>query len=214
MRKLDKHPIPALLAAQAAQWLADYLEDTSSNTRKYRYRAEEIKAALRDETGWKCVYCESKIGHNTPGDVEHKVPSSKQPTLHFSWENLTIACTECNRRKNDYYEQDAAFLDPYTDPVEEMLIHLGPLVFWRPGDERAEATVRTLALDTMERRQLFQQKLDLLEKARNLLDLVTKASSPLRALREDELRRMQDRRSEYSATVRSYIETATNSVQR
>jgi uncharacterized protein (TIGR02646 family) len=205
MRRLTKHVVPLLLATNAAKWLMEYLDDPSSNTRKYRYRATEIKEALREETGWKCVYCESKIGHNTPGDVEHKVPSSKNPSLHFEWSNLTTACTECNRRKNDYYEKVIAFLDPYTDDVEEMLVHLGPIVYWRPGDERAEATVRTLELDTMARKELFQQKCDLLEKARNLLELVTQTSGPLRELREDELRRMQDARSEYSAAIRSYV---------
>ena len=172
--------------------------------------APEIKTALCEETGSKCIYCESKIGHNTPGDVEHKIPSSKAPTLHFDWGNLTIACSECNRRKNNYYERDAAFLDPYADPVEEILLHLGPLVYWRPGDERAEVTVRTLELDTMARSQLFQKKLDILEKARSLAELVIRSSGALRALREDELRRMQDVDSEYSATVRSYIKTGAN----
>ena len=205
MRCLTKHPVPPLLSERGPQWLADFLENPS-DTNKYRYRSPEIKTALREETGWKCVYCESKIGHNTPGDVEHKVPSSKEPSLHFEWENLTIACTECNRRKNDYYERDAGFLDPYSDPVEEMLVHFGPLVYWQLGNERAEVTVRTLGLDTMERVAVFQQKLNLLEKARSLAELVFQASGPLRALREDELRRMQEVRSEYSATIRAYIE--------
>jgi hypothetical protein len=206
MRRLVKLPVPPLLAAQSAQWLADYLDDPSSSTKKYRYRAPEIKDALCSETGWKCVYCESKIGHNTPGDVEHKIPSSKVPMLHFEWENLTVACSECNRRKRDYYEPDVGFLDPYVDPVEELVLHSGPFSSWRLGDERAEVTVRTLELHDMTRRELVQQKYDLLEKARNLIALVTQASGRLRLLREDELRRMQDIRSEYSAMVRPYIQ--------
>src|SRR5687768_6014392 len=110
MRKLEKLPIPELLAANGTQWLEEYIKDPSSATTRYRYRAREIKDALREETGWKCVYCESKIGHNTPGDVEHKVPSRKNPALHFDWYNLTVACTECNRRKNDYFEKEIGFL--------------------------------------------------------------------------------------------------------
>jgi hypothetical protein len=82
----------------------------------------------------------------TPGDIEHKVPSSKNRRLHFVWSNLTVACTECNRRKLDYYEIGAEFLDPYSDPVEDCLIHLGPIVYLAPGHQRAEITVRTLSL--------------------------------------------------------------------
>lgn len=206
MRRLEKGDAPAVLAENHAKWLSEYLANLSSDRCRYRYRDPQIKEALRRETGWKCVYCESKIGHNTPGDVEHKVPSSKSRNLHFSWTNLTVACTECNRRKLDYYEKGAEFLDPYQDPVEDWLVYLGPLVYWVPGKVRAEITVRTLLLDSMERAQLFQRKCDVLEKARALVELATNSDSPmLVALRKDELRRMQDRSAEYSATVRAYL---------
>ena len=89
---------------------------------------------LKEETGFKCVYCESKIGHNTPGDIEHKIPSSKDEDQHFAWNNLTIACTECNRRKNDYYVIGNEFLDPYSDDVENVLEHHGPLVYWKNSE--------------------------------------------------------------------------------
>lgn len=209
MRKLAKLPIPTVLATNGASWLAEYLKDPSSNTCRTRYRHAEIKETLRTETGWKCVYCESKIGHNTPGDVEHKVPTSKKQELHFVWENLTIACTECNRRKNDFYNEAEAFLDPYVDDVEACLMHLGPLVYWQPGHTRAEISVRTLDLDSGKRRALFERKKETLEKARSLLDLVrTTSTELLRKLRQDELDRMHRVDAEYSAMVRAYVKQA------
>ncbi len=123
MRKIQKLQIPEILASNSAKWLSEYIEDKSSSNRRYRYRETDIKNQLKQETADKCVYCESKIGHNTPGDVEHKIPSSKNINLHFDWNNLTIACTECNRRKNDYYEEGIEFLDPYEDDVEVLLEH-------------------------------------------------------------------------------------------
>ncbi|WP_353254502.1 hypothetical protein [Salinisphaera sp. PC39] len=93
MRNLDKLQEPAVLEEYSAQWLQDYVENPGSSNKKYKYRHPDIKKQLKDETGFKCVYCESKIGHNTPGDIEHKVPSSRDIELHFFWENLTIACT-------------------------------------------------------------------------------------------------------------------------
>ncbi len=206
MRRLTKGTVPPVLADNQEEWLSEYLANTGSETCRVRYRHPDIKQALRQETGWKCVYCESKIGHNTPGDIEHKVPSSKERNLHFSWSNLTVACSECNRRKSDYYEKGAEFLDPYSDPVEDWLLHLGPVVYWAPSHARAEVTVRTLALDTGERAQLLQQKLDVLEKARALLELLgTSAGDVLLELRKDELRRMQECTAEYSAMVRAYV---------
>lgn len=210
MRRVTKLPIPPILAKKAKPWLAAFLADLASEQKKTKYRHPSIKKVLRKETGWKCVYCESKIGHNTPGDIEHKVPTSKDPNLHFEWTNLTVACTECNRRKLDYYMIGNEFLDPYDDDVEAWLLHLGPLVYWRPGLARAEVSIRKLELDTGKRAALLDRKKDVLEKARSLLEGIASAAHPiLKALREDELKQMCAAEAEYSAMVRTYVEHAT-----
>ena len=163
MRNLQKLPIPHVLATNHETWLAHYLADKLNQTNRYRYRHPDIKSTLRAETGEKCVYCESKIGHNTPGDIEHKVPSSRNENLHFTWENLTIACTECNRRKNDYYEEGDEFLDPYADDVESCIEHYGPVMGWTNGNNRAEITVKMLELDTSARFSLISRKIEKIE---------------------------------------------------
>lgn len=207
MRRLTKLQIPRVLADNGATWLAEYLAEPGSDTKRLRYRHAEIKSTLKQETAWKCAYCESKVGHNTPGDIEHKVPSSKNPRLHFDWENLTVACTECNRRKNNYYEKGTEFLDPYADDVEACLLHLGPLVYWKPDHERAELTVRILEFNSPKRRALLDRKTEHLEKTRALLDLATRPGEDLlRALRRDEVTRMCAPDAEYSAMVRTYVD--------
>jgi hypothetical protein len=207
MRRLTKLPIPEILRESCDAWLAEFLEEPKNATKRFRYRDPAIKTTLKEETGWKCIYCESSIGHNTPGDIEHKVPSSKEPSMHFEWANLTVACTECNRRKNDYYETDTGFLDPYIDDVERCLVHLGPLVYWLPGLPRAECSVRILNLDNNNRPKLLDRKRDTLEKARALFELVQGApESTLKALRTDEMARMIKIDAEYSAMVSTYFE--------
>ena len=205
MRSLTKGSVPAILASQGKKWLQEYVDDPESETKRFKYRHPDIKEALRIETGWKCVYCESRIGHSSPGDVEHKIPSSEVRERHFEWDNLTVACTECNRRKGSYYSEELPFIDPYVDPVETDVLHSGPLVSWRPGAARAELSVRMLEMHGLQRPQLVQQKIDVLERARALADLVASNPGPLQPLRLDELRRMQARISEYSACVRAFI---------
>lgn len=204
MRRLDKRPCPTVLAEHGAEWLAEYLVDRTNRTRKYRYRDPAIKAALLEETGWKCVYCESMIGHNTAGDIEHKVPSSKDPSRHFDWTNLTTACSECNRRKNDYYEYGLEFLDPYLDDVEELLEHHGPFVSWKTGEVRAEITIRILELGEPSRIQLVLRKIEKIKEFCESIERYTTESSPvLKALL---LKRLQDLRAidaEYSAMLTS-----------
>lgn len=202
MRCLEKLEEPAVLRASAEKWKAEHLEEPDNATKKYRYRHRDIKDTLVKETGWKCVYCESKIGHTTPGDIEHKVPTSKRPERRFVWENLTVACTECNRRKNDYYDEDCAFLDPYEDLVEDLLIHHGPVVSAVAGNVRAEVTVRTLDLTGRNRMQLILRKIEKIESINNLLARWSQESNDtLRRVLEMEVMAHTEKSSEYSGMV-------------
>jgi len=206
MRNLAKIEEPEILSTNANQWLAEYLGDRQNKTKKYRYRHSDIKTALKEETGYKCVYCESKIGHNTPGDIEHKIPSSKNPEKHFTWDNLTVACTECNRRKNDYYRTGEEFLDPYTDQVEDELEHHGPLVLWRTNSNRAEISVKILELNTHSRKELIIQKISAITDFSHLLERYSaEPAGPLKQLLWKEVEEKTGITAEYSAMLLSVL---------
>ena len=172
MRRLDKSACPDVLERNGVRWLHEFLEEPNNATRRYRYRHPSIKRRLKNETYAKCVYCESKIGHNTPGDTEHIKPVSKACQDIFVWENLTIACTECNRRKSDYYDMNCMLLNPYTDDVEAMIVHLGPFITWQVGNERAEITIRKLELDSCTRMELIVRKIERIEQIKHLLERI------------------------------------------
>jgi 5-methylcytosine-specific restriction endonuclease McrA len=206
VRNLKKGEPPSLLKEQADNWLKEFLTDQKNDTKRTRYRAPEIKEALTRETSWKCVYCESRIGHNTPGDIEHMVPSSKVAKLHFEWTNLTTACSECNRRKNNYYEKVAEFLNPYVDDVEALVEHHGPFVGYAPGSARAEITLRILQFERPERQVLVYQKLNHLEDLQHLLSRYESEINPvLKELLRLELEERRSISAEYSAMSRSFL---------
>lgn len=201
MRNLDKLPVPAVLDENHLNWSEQYKADRANTTKKYRYRHADIKMTLVEETGSKCAYCESKIGHNTPGDVEHKTPSSVNVDLHFAWYNLTIACTECNRRKSAYFDAEKPFLDPYNGDVEERVVHLGPLVGWLPGDDAAEITVRTLELHDYTRRELIKRKIEAIDALNNLVARHKRADGIMKELLFASIQKQKDRTSEYSGMI-------------
>lgn len=75
------------------------------------YAADDVKLALRTDQADKCAFCEAKILHVTPGDVEHFRPKrafqqSKGDRLTYpgyywlayDWGNLLLACSNCNSR--------------------------------------------------------------------------------------------------------------------
>lgn len=207
MRRLVKSEPPSVLQSNELRWLAELKTDPGNRTFRYRYRHPDIKSALREETKHKCAYCESKLGHNTPGDIEHKVPSSKDINQHFTWTNLTLACCECNRRKNDYFEKNAGFLDPYVDDVEAILVHCGPVVRWREGDSRGEVAVKTLGLLGTDRLQLICRKVEKLQEVADLLERwQTTADPALKMLLARQLLALKESSAEYSAMVASVLD--------
>lgn len=210
MRNLVKTSIPSVLKDNQVKWTQEYMKDPKNDTNRFRYRHRDVKQALKAETHDKCIYCESKIGHNTPGDVEHVTPSSVDRTKHFDWLNLTIACTECNRRKSNYSDGELPFLDPYVDDVESMITHLGPVVSWNVGDRRAEATLRTLALHNASRIELISRKIERLEDANDKLDRLKVEAGVLKKLLSRQIDEMQDVGSEYSGMVKAAVAAKTN----
>lgn len=205
MRHQQKAAEPQILTANKVEWLAAYLADKKSATAKYRYRHPEIKGALLTETGEKCVYCESKVGHNTPGDVEHKAPSLLYDNLHFDWHNLTIACAECNRRKGAYDTISNPFLDPYSVGIEERVTHHGPMVVGVPGDVGAEICVSMLELDRG-RADLMERKVEKIIEINHLKNRIARCDSEfLKAILEADLDRRCQVDQEFSGMVRSLL---------
>jgi uncharacterized protein (TIGR02646 family) len=208
MRNVPKLTPPNILIESKINWdIAVTANPTDHNKNKYRHT--DIKQRLLEETNSKCVYCESKIGHNCPGDIEHKVPKSKRIDLIFNWDNLTIACTECNRRKREYYDPNCMFLDPNNDDVESRIQHVGPLIFNKPGDVGSELTVRMLEIDKIEaRKALIARKIELLEHIKNLIErIVREKNQILKQFLMSELLESCSVSSEFSGMVKTYINT-------
>ena len=207
MRNIVKLPEPAILTAKKDEWKIALASNPSENN-KNKYRHPEIKTGLLSETSGKCVYCESKIGHNCPGDIEHKIPKSIRTDLIFVWDNMTISCSECNRRKAEYYDTTCMFLDPNTDDVENMIQHVGPFVFNRPGNQRSEVTVRKLELNSLEGRpSLISRKMETLESVKNLAERIATTVNPtLKLFLVEQLSESCDLSSEFSGMSKTYVE--------
>lgn len=75
------------------------------------YGHPSVKTALRQAQHDKCCFCEAKIMHVSPGDIEHFRPKRAfcqqsggrilKPGyfwLAYDWNNLLLSCEQCNRR--------------------------------------------------------------------------------------------------------------------
>lgn len=203
MRRIERSNCPEILANNEKTWLAAYKADPENSTKKYKYRHADIKDAIKADAKNKCMFCESKIGHNTPGDVEHFAPTSEVIDLHFSWFNLGLCCNECNRRKGTYYEPTCMFLNPYSDAVDDRVLHFGPVMGWAPGDAEAEVSIRELKLNSDERIALIIRKTIALQSLSELIGRLTaETREPLRRVLLMRLDEMKNENSEYSGMLR------------
>jgi hypothetical protein len=66
-------------------------------------RPESFRPWLRDEFGFRCVYClDRETWHVSTGHwvVEHFLPMVQYPQLALSYDNLQYVCISCNLTKN------------------------------------------------------------------------------------------------------------------
>jgi hypothetical protein len=143
MRKLTKGEVPTVLVNNATAWTVEFVRDPSGFS---RYRHNEVREALLKETFGKCAYCEARIRDVSPVHVEHIIPKSKRNDLVVSWDNLTIACPNCNTHKGDYYDVAQPLLHPYVDDPRLHLIFAGSLVFAAAASRLGERTINRLGL--------------------------------------------------------------------
>ena len=93
---------PTILSRKEQDWLTVLHRATTKAQKEdatNKYRHPQIRAALNTLFHGKCAYCESKIKHVSDPHIEHYRPKSKFPDLTFAWDNLLLACGQCNSAK-------------------------------------------------------------------------------------------------------------------
>lgn len=109
----DFSAIPAHLSATSTlQQTEAAIAAQNGNLYKSHYKHDSIKDALNAIYHKKCAYCESKITHGAPLQVEHFRPKAEVDTIDLlpheshqgyywlgnEWSNLLWACQNCNQQ--------------------------------------------------------------------------------------------------------------------
>ena len=207
MIRLQKGGTPGVLTQHGAVWTAEFKAYRHGRAgvpqaAATRYRHPEIKEALRGETHDKCAYCESRFAHVAPGDIEHILPKAHFEDLVCDWDNLTLVCGECNRRKGDYGDAQIPLINPYADEPGAHLEAHGPLIQSKIGDVRGEATTFRIGLN---RGPLLVQRAERIMKLSGLRLALEQAEPGERGVWLDQLRAEADDEAEYAFVVRDYL---------
>ena len=213
MIKLDKRPTPQVIIEHGNTWTTIWVDHISNGTvisdaDKSRYRHHDIKSSILKETSEKCAYCESKLTHTYPGDVEHILPKRKRPDLFVKWDNLTLGCNVCNTKKGDYYSETEPLINPNTDDPQGYLKFHGALVFHMPGSMIGERTILHLELD---RTGLVERRTERINSIKQLIDRWNAQNEGhLKTLLFGEIIKELSVDREYCATLRAFAREHAN----
>lgn len=212
MIRIVKPAAPAVLVAEGAAKANDHKAEYESDPDLFRkgertleidkniYGHKDVKQALREAQHDKCAFCESKITHVSPGDVEHYRPKKgykQKPKdrigrpgyywLAYDWENLLLACESCNRsgKGNLFPLEDAASraIDHNHDLTAEKPLLLHPAID-EPADhlefvgadiapkDGSKRGRATIKALALDRPELFERRRDRLQTIRTMLRLL------------------------------------------
>lgn len=85
-------------------------------------------------------------------------------------------------------------------------MHLGPVVGWRPGDEAAEISIRTLELHDNSRPELIKRKIEAIDNLNNLVARYHQVDGVMKELMLISIRKLKEAKSEYSCMLNSVCE--------
>ena len=170
---------------------------------KTDYRNAQNKAALRQASSDKCMYCESKITATYFGDVEHIRPKTRFPELEFVWENHGFVCAKCNNAKRDRWHDTTPYVNPYEEDPEEHLAAFGAMVLHRHRSERGEITWRDVDLN---RPELLEHRAERIKAIHALIDKLNRTQNgALRTALTNELQREVSGGTQYSLVGRAAL---------
>lgn len=154
MRHMDRLPCPDILARKQAEWQRKYEEKLATNPQarpdSNKYAHKDIRKQLWTMSHGKCFYCESLLT-DTSKEVDHQVEVSVDPSQAYAWDNLCLACPNCNDKlPNDAIPVTAA-LDPCRDSDEEIRANItfeDEVIRAVPGSVKGLNTIQKYRLNT------------------------------------------------------------------
>jgi len=103
MNEMIRNTSPTFLEDKKVEWTDKFVK---SNNFWWHNFNDEILNELKIQTNNHCAFCDrcmSPFG-DASEEIEHFKPKSKFPEFAFEWTNLYAICTECNKIKNDRFD--------------------------------------------------------------------------------------------------------------
>jgi uncharacterized protein (TIGR02646 family) len=154
MRHIERLPKPAVLKEKDAEWQEKYDRkltiDPHARPDNNKYAHKEIKDALYSMSYGKCFYCETKLSSGNK-EVDHLIEVSIDHGKAYDWENLYLACSNCNDKIDHVTIPVTEALDPCRDSDEEIqrnITYIDELISAVHGSQKGLNTIKKFKLNT------------------------------------------------------------------
>jgi uncharacterized protein (TIGR02646 family) len=156
MRYIKRFSKPAILEKKEKEWTDKFLMSGKDRPDNSKYAHEDIRGLLESMSHHKCFYCEQKL-KGIPSEIDHFIEVAEQKDLAFDWDNLYLACTNCNNKvpNKDIAVTDA--LNPCNDTDDIIEQHLS-----FEKEQIIVANNSIIGHNTIQKYKLAEPELDLL----------------------------------------------------
>lgn len=149
MRFINRLPKPDILVQREDTWREKFLKSKNVRPNNKQYAYPEIRSTLNTMSFHKCFYCERKL-KDVPQEVDHFIEVSERKDLAFDWDNLYLACDNCNNKvSNKAIPVDP--LDPCGDTdnvIQEHLTFDDEIICARHNSPLGLITIQKYKLDS------------------------------------------------------------------
>ncbi len=156
MRYIKRFSKPAILEKKEKEWTGKFLMSGKDRPDNSKYAHQDIRGLLESMSHHKCFYCEQKL-KGIPSEIDHFIEASERKDLAFDWDNLYLACTNCNDKVPNKTIAVTNALNPCNDTDDIIEQHLS-----FEKEQIIVANNSTLGQKTIQKYKLEEPELDLL----------------------------------------------------
>lgn len=154
MRHIERLPKPAILCDKQAEWQEKYedklVENPQARPDNSKYAHKEIKEILYAMSYGKCFYCETKLSGGNK-EVDHFIEVAIDHCKAYDWDNLYLACSNCNDKMDHAAIPVTDALDPCLDTdeaIQQNITFVDELICAVPGSQKGLNTIKKFKLNT------------------------------------------------------------------
>ncbi|WP_353164212.1 HNH endonuclease [Empedobacter brevis] len=123
MRSLNRLNEPEILIHKKNEWLQKLKENGKTRPDSSKYRNPNILLQLNTISNSKCYYCESLL-KQVPSEVDHHIEVKCDLDKSYEWDNLFLACDNCNNKVPHNVIPIESTLNPFIDSDDEIKRHI------------------------------------------------------------------------------------------